>query len=109
MLEPSPLIVRMMRSSRRRNESNADPVLLDPGNSALVDRGVVRQHQAKMRGYEGRVLNIDSGTLGRNIPYPAAHDGTARRHIGLFVDLGPWVLSPLFHQLRPWLTFLRQR
>jgi len=59
------------------DKTHADAVLLDPNDAAFADRGIIRQHQAKARGYEGRVLNIDSGTLGRHIADGAAHDRAA--------------------------------
>src|SRR5882724_11638332 len=89
-----------MRCLRRVDESQADPVFLNPGNSALADRGVARHHQAKAWGYERRVLNIDGGSFGRDISHDAAHHGTARRHVSRFVDFGPWVLALLFHRRR---------
>src|SRR6202048_2995800 len=57
------------RSLRGLHESHANPVFLDPGNSAFVDRGVVGHHQAKVRGYEGRIFNIDGRALERDISY----------------------------------------
>jgi hypothetical protein len=45
------------------------------------------------------VLHIDGGALRRDVPYHAAHNRTTRRHIGRFVDFGPWVLSLFFHEL----------
>jgi acyl-CoA hydrolase len=46
---PADSLVRM-QSLRHRSESHANPVFLDPGNPAFVDRGAVRHHQAKARG-----------------------------------------------------------
>src|ERR1700737_5099 len=77
------------RSLRGLRESHANPVFLDPGNSAFVDRGVVGHHQAKVRGYEGRIFNVDGGAPARDFSYNAAHDRTARRNEGRFVVLGP--------------------
>src|ERR1700730_1789035 len=48
---------------RRIDESQANPVVLDPGNSAFADRCVVRHDQAKALGNKRRVLDIDGGAL----------------------------------------------
>src|SRR5580704_15822208 len=80
-----------------RNESQADPVLLDPGDIAVVDGGAVGHHQTKARRHEGWILDIDSGAVRGNVANHAAHDRTARRYEGRFVDLDPLMLAPFVH------------
>ena len=60
-----PRIVRGRSGPRlqRVDESQANPVVLDPGNSAFADRSVVRHDQAKALGNKRRVLDIDGGAL----------------------------------------------
>src|ERR1700674_5413792 len=91
----------IIRSLWHVDESQADPVFLNPGDSALADRGVARHHQAKTWRHERRVLNIDGRAFGRDISHDAAHHGPARRHVSRFVDFGPWMLALLFHRRRP--------
>ena len=86
---------------RLSGEGYPDPIFLDPDNSALVDCGVLCHHQFKAWRDERRVLHIDGGAFRRDVSHHAAHDGTARRHIGRFVDFGPCVLSLLFPDFRP--------
>ena len=57
----------MFEFLRHRSKSNANPLLLDPGNSAFVNRGVVCHHQAKARGNKAGIFDIDGGALGRDI------------------------------------------
>ncbi len=90
------------RSLSLDDERQADPVLLDPGDPALVnDRGILRHHEAKALRDEGRVLDVDRRPLERNIAHHATHHGTARRNIGGFLDLGSRMLSLLFHPFGP--------
>ena len=99
----------MLHALRHCSESNANPVFLDPGNSALANRGVACHHQAKLWRDERRVLNVNGGPFDRNISDHAAHDGSAGRDIGRFVDFGPWMLALFFHQLRPCCPIAGQR
>jgi protein-disulfide isomerase len=62
---------------RRRNEGEPDPVLLDPDHPAIMNRAIACHHQAEAGGNEGRVFDVDSRALGRNVAHRAAHDGTA--------------------------------
>jgi hypothetical protein len=90
----------LLLSLRRSSERHADPVFLDPGNSAFVNRGVASHHQAKVRWNESGVLDVDGGALGRDVPHCATHDGAARGHVGRLIDFGPWVLSLFFHRVQ---------
>ena len=79
-------------------EGQANTLLLDPCDPALVHGGgIVCHHQAKVLRHKGRVVDVDRRSLARDIPYHAGHDGTARRNIGSLVNLGPRILSFLFH------------
>src|SRR5438445_6801814 len=78
---------------RHRSEGYADPIFLDPDNSAFVDRGVLRHHQFKARRDERGVLHIDGGDLRRAVSHHAAHNGTNRQNIRRFVEFGAWVHS----------------
>jgi hypothetical protein len=81
----------------RCNKGQTNPVSLDPGNPAFIDRRVARHHQAKLRWDEGGIVDVDGGTLGRYVSHHAAHDRTARRYVGRFVYFGSLVFSLFFH------------
>jgi len=83
---------------RRGNESRADPFFLDPDHLARADRRVACDHETKMRRHKGRVLHVDGGALGRDIPQHATHDRARPRNVGRFVDFGSLVFSSLFHR-----------
>src|SRR5258708_26921685 len=93
--------IPLLRLLRHCRESHADPVALDPDHPALTDRGVLRHHQAEARRYESRILDVDRGTLRRDISNDTAHDRSARRYVGCLVDLGPLILALFFHGLPP--------
>jgi hypothetical protein len=84
------------------HERQANTILLDPGDPALVhDRGILCHHQAKALRDEGWIVDIDRRPLARDVPHHATHDGTARRNIGRLVDLRSRIFAFLFHPVRP--------
>src|ERR1700730_13628693 len=62
---------------RRGNEGQAYPVLLDPGDVAVVDGGAVGNDKPKARRHEGGIVDIDGGAVRGNVANHAAHDRAA--------------------------------
>ena len=87
----------------------------DLGHALVLGSHVIIQgieDERPTAGLPGRLyfaIDVNGGTLGRNIPHHATHHGTARRNIGRLIDLGSRMLSLLVHPFGPELMIFAER